>query len=90
MPDQRRGRRQIEALARLRVAMPPAGSTPTHDSIAEPQAHHFSRVMRPRRRRRVARGEAEPRSGRKRPRDSASRWVFVYQREAPTPPLPET
>lgn len=27
------GRRQIEALARLRVATPPAGSTPTHDSI---------------------------------------------------------
>ena len=76
----------------LRVAMPPAGSTPTHDSIAEPQALHFSRVMRPRRRRRVARGEAEPRSGRKRPRDSASRWVFVYQREAPRlmPPLPGT
>ena len=67
MPDQRRGRRQIEALARLRVAMPPAGSTPTHDSIAEPQALHFSRVS-----------------------DSASRWVFVYQREAPTPPLPGT
>ena len=40
---------------------------------AEPQAQRFSREMRPRRRRRVARGEAEPRSGRKRPRDSATR-----------------
>ena len=39
---------------------------------AEPQAQRFSREMRPRRRRRVARGEAEPRSGRKRPRDSAT------------------
>ena len=33
MPGQRRGRRQIEALACLRVATPPAESTPTHDSI---------------------------------------------------------
>ena len=42
------------------------------DLQAEPQAQRFSREMRPRRRRRVARGEAEPRSGRKRSRDSAT------------------
>ena len=46
---------------------------------AEPQAQRFSREMRPRRRRRVARGEAEPRSGRKRPRDSA-RWRVLVCR----------
>ena len=33
MPGQQRGRRQIEALARLRVATPPAGEISTHDSI---------------------------------------------------------
>ena len=49
------------------------------DLQAGEPARHFSRVMRPRRRRRVARGEAEPRSGRKRPRDSARRRAFVCQ-----------